>query len=63
MGSIELLTQLGEPKEPDLFWHLTVGQMQIFVEKGLDFKENRLSISLSSFFFLKNIRVNGLKRF
>lgn len=60
---LELITRFGEPKEKERFVYEHKDGIAIFIEKGIDFKDNHLSITLSGFSIFKGIYVHGLKRF
>ncbi|WP_338754316.1 CC/Se motif family (seleno)protein [Bacillus sp. FJAT-52991] len=57
---IELDVRLGEPNDLNRFQRYKKEGLTFFIENGLDFKGNRVTISLSLF---SRIQVQGVKRF
>lgn len=62
-GPIELATEIGKPDDQHFFQEIIFEQIKIYVQKGINAKDDQLTIKLSGFGIFKNITALGISRF
>lgn len=62
-GPIELATEIGKPDDLHFFEEITFDRITIYVQKGINAKEDQLTIKLSGFGIFKYITALGISRF
>jgi hypothetical protein len=62
-GPIELATEVGIPDEANLFEQISLDNITIYIQKGINAKDNQITLKLSGFGFFKYITALGISRF
>ncbi|QOY35438.1 CC/Se motif family (seleno)protein [Anaerobacillus isosaccharinicus] len=62
-GPIELATEIGKPDERQFFEEIAFDRITIYVQKGINAKDDQLTIKLSGFGIFKYITAIGISRF
>lgn len=62
-GPIELITEYGEPEDSQFFERISLENLTVYVQRGIQLKDGQLSLKLSGFGFFKHITALGISRF
>lgn len=62
-GPIELTTEFGKPDEPLFFDEVSLKNITIYVQKGINAKDNQITLKLSGFGMFKFVTALGISRF
>ena len=60
---IDLSTEIGKPNELQMFHQISLEDITVYVQKGVNFKEDQITLNLFGVGFFKIITAQGITRF